>query len=192
MKCRKSATIRCKKRDNPRRTSIYNKSNTRITRTRGIGRIQPWLDERDYSPLLRASPSARSSVRSTKSTGCRWAGFTSGTLIELLGPGRSSVALLGLGGSLRSSGTTGSKTTPMTTATGKRPGRRPDSGRRGTVLRALSMAWMLLQMCTQSPENIKACMTDQHVWLWPEVWRGVELYMQWELPYQEEADRLRE
>ena len=52
------------------------------------------------------------------------------------------------------------------------------------------MAWMLFQICTQNPQTIKACMTDQHIWLWPEVWRGVELYMQWELPYQEEADRL--
>ena len=58
------------------------------------------------------------------------------------------------------------------------------------MLRAFSMTWMLFQICTQSPENIKACMTDQHIWLWPEVWRGVELYLQWELPYQEEAVRL--
>lgn len=52
------------------------------------------------------------------------------------------------------------------------------------------MLWMLIQMCTSNPQNLKACMTDQHIWLWPEVWRGVELYMRWELPYQEEAGRL--
>ena len=55
---------------------------------------------------------------------------------------------------------------------------------------ALSMALMLLRICTQSPDTIKACMTDQHVWLWPEIRRGWDLYTQRELPYQEEADRM--
>lgn len=59
-----------------------------------------------------------------------------------------------------------------------------------TILRTLSMASMLLNICTQSPETIKACMTDQHIWLWPEIRRGWDLYTQRELPYQEEAGRL--
>ena len=42
------------------------------------------------------------------------------------------------------------------------------------MLRALSMAWMLLKICTQSPEAIQACMTDQHVWLYPELIRLLE------------------
>ena len=59
-----------------------------------------------------------------------------------------------------------------------------------TILRALSMAAMLLRICTQSPETIQACMTDQHIWLWPEIQRGIELYTEREVPYQEEAGRL--
>ena len=58
------------------------------------------------------------------------------------------------------------------------------------MLRAFSMAWMLLQICTQSPENIRACMTDQHIWLWPEVWRGVELYLGREQIYSNEREVL--
>lgn len=58
------------------------------------------------------------------------------------------------------------------------------------MLRAFSMAWMLLQICTQSPETVKLCMTDQHIWLWPEIQRAWDLYTERELPYQEEADRL--
>ena len=58
------------------------------------------------------------------------------------------------------------------------------------MIRAFSMAWMLLKICTQSPEAIKACMTDQHIWLYPEIRRGWELYTKRELPYQQEADRL--
>ena len=52
------------------------------------------------------------------------------------------------------------------------------------------MAAMLLRICTQSPETIQACMTDQHIWLWPEIQRGIELYTEREVPYQEEAGRL--
>ena len=52
---------------------------------------------------------------------------------------------------------------------------------------ALSMAIMLLRICTQSPEAIQACMTDQHIWLWPEVWRGIELYTGREVPYSSET-----
>ena len=54
----------------------------------------------------------------------------------------------------------------------------------------LSMALMLLRICTQSPETVKACMTDQHIWLWPEVWRGIELVTGLEVPYSEERDKL--
>lgn len=53
------------------------------------------------------------------------------------------------------------------------------------------MLWMLVEMCTSNPHNLKACMTDQHVWLWPEVRRGWELYTQQEKPYQAEHDRLK-
>jgi len=56
------------------------------------------------------------------------------------------------------------------------------------VLRVLSMLWMLVQMCTSNPQNLKACLTDQHVWLWPEVKRGWELYTRREVPYQAESD----
>ncbi len=59
-----------------------------------------------------------------------------------------------------------------------------------TVLRALSMAFMLLKICVQSPDNLRACVTDHHVWLWPEVVRAWELYSGRTLPYQDEADRL--
>ena len=58
------------------------------------------------------------------------------------------------------------------------------------MLRALSMAWMLLKICTQSPEAIQACMTDQHVWLYPEIRRGWELYTGRELPYESEPVRM--
>ena len=58
------------------------------------------------------------------------------------------------------------------------------------MLRALSMAWMLLKICTQSPEAIQACMTDQHVWLYPEIRRGWELYTGREVPYESEDVRL--
>ena len=58
------------------------------------------------------------------------------------------------------------------------------------MLRALSMAWMLLQVCAQSPENIKACLTDQHIWLWPEVRRGIELYTGREQIYSSERQIL--
>ena len=60
------------------------------------------------------------------------------------------------------------------------------------MLRAFSMLWMLVQMCTSNPQNLKACMTDQHAWLWPEVKRGWELYTQQEKPYQVEHDILGE
>ena len=50
------------------------------------------------------------------------------------------------------------------------------------------MAWMLLRICTQSPETVKACMTDQHIWLWPEVRRGVELYLGREQNYSNERE----
>lgn len=59
-----------------------------------------------------------------------------------------------------------------------------------TVIRALSMAGMLFNICTQSAETVKLCMTDQHVWLWPEIQRAWDLYTERELPYQEEADRM--
>ena len=55
---------------------------------------------------------------------------------------------------------------------------------------ALSMAIMLLRICTQSPEAIQACMTDQHIWLWPEIRRGVELYLGHEIPYSSEHGKL--
>ena len=58
------------------------------------------------------------------------------------------------------------------------------------MLRTFSMAWMLLQICTQSAETVKACMTDQHIWLWPEIRRGWELYTERELPYADEAGRM--
>ena len=59
-----------------------------------------------------------------------------------------------------------------------------------TILRALSMAAMLFRICTQSPETVQACMTDQHIWLWPEIQRGIDLYTEREVPYQEESDKL--
>ena len=54
------------------------------------------------------------------------------------------------------------------------------------MLNALSMAVMLVQMCVSHPDNIKACLTDQHVWLWPEVQRGLDLYLGHEQPYSTE------
>ena len=42
------------------------------------------------------------------------------------------------------------------------------------MIRALSMAGMLLKICTQSPEAIQACLTDQHIWLYPELIRLLE------------------
>ena len=51
---------------------------------------------------------------------------------------------------------------------------------------AFSMAFLLLRICTQSPEAIQACMTDQHIWLWPEVMKGVRLYTGDLLPYADE------
>jgi len=59
-----------------------------------------------------------------------------------------------------------------------------------TVIRALSMAGMLFNICTQSAETVKLCMTDHHVWLWPEIQRAWDLYTERELPYQEEAGRM--
>ena len=59
-----------------------------------------------------------------------------------------------------------------------------------TILRALSMAAMLFRICTQSPETIQACMTDQHIWLWPEIQRGIELYTGREQVYSDEQEVL--
>ena len=59
-----------------------------------------------------------------------------------------------------------------------------------TILRALGMAGMLFNICTQSAETVKLCMTDHHVWLWPEIRRGWELYTKREVPYASEADTL--
>ena len=58
------------------------------------------------------------------------------------------------------------------------------------MLRAFSMAWMLLQICTQSPETVKACMTDQHIWLWPEIQRAWDLYTEREQIYSDEREIL--
>ena len=38
-----------------------------------------------------------------------------------------------------------------------------------SIIRGIGMASMLFNICTQSPETVKICMTDQHVWLWPTV-----------------------
>ena len=58
------------------------------------------------------------------------------------------------------------------------------------MMQALSMALMLLKICTQSVETVKLCMTDQHIWLYPELRRAWDLYTRREVPYQQEADRL--
>ena len=59
-----------------------------------------------------------------------------------------------------------------------------------TIFRALGMAGMLFNICTQTPETIKACMTDQHIWLWPEIQRGWELYTEREQIYSDEREVL--
>ena len=59
-----------------------------------------------------------------------------------------------------------------------------------TIFRALGMAGMLFNICTQTPETIKACMTDQHIWLWPEIQRGWELYTEREQIYSDEQETL--
>lgn len=56
-----------------------------------------------------------------------------------------------------------------------------------TVIRALSMAGMLFNICTQSAETVKLCMTDQHIWLYPEIRRAWDLYTRRELPYSSEG-----
>jgi len=54
------------------------------------------------------------------------------------------------------------------------------------------MCVMLFNMCAQNPQTRKACMTDHHIWLWPELQRAWDIYTEKEKPYQEEKDKLDE
>ena len=59
-----------------------------------------------------------------------------------------------------------------------------------TVIRALSMAGMLFNICTQSAETVKLCMTDHHIWLWPEIQRAWDLYTERDQIYSDERETL--
>ena len=54
------------------------------------------------------------------------------------------------------------------------------------------MCVMLFNMCAQNPQTRQACMTDHHIWLYPELVKGWELYTGEKTPYQEEKDKLNE
>ena len=41
-----------------------------------------------------------------------------------------------------------------------------------SIIRGIGMASILFNICTQSPETVKLCMTDQHIWLWPKIQRA--------------------
>ena len=90
---------------------------------RGIGRIQPWLDENDDSRLLQDLRSVRNCERSTRSTGRSSEDFICGTRTGRSKLGLSSVAFWVPSGSWSATGTTGSKTTRWTTSDTRKPGR---------------------------------------------------------------------
>ena len=54
----------------------------------------------------------------------------------------------------------------------------------------IMMVGMLITMCTSNTHNMKACATDHHIWLWPEVIKGIELKTGITIPYQDEQDYL--
>jgi len=56
--------------------------------------------------------------------------------------------------------------------------------------RLFTMIVMLFNMCNQSPETRKACLSDWDVWLYPEIQRGWDLYTGKHVPYQEEKEKL--
>ena len=60
------------------------------------------------------------------------------------------------------------------------------------ILRFLHMCVMLFNICNQGPEARKACLTDMHIWLLPELQRAWDIYTEKEIPYQEEKDKLDE
>ena len=58
------------------------------------------------------------------------------------------------------------------------------------LVRFFTMVVMLFNMCNQSPDTRKACMSDWDVWLYPELQRAWDLKFGREVPYQEERDAL--
>ena len=52
------------------------------------------------------------------------------------------------------------------------------------------MIVMLFNICNQSPDTRKACLSDWDVWLYPEIQRGWDLYTGKYVPYQEEKEKL--
>ena len=60
------------------------------------------------------------------------------------------------------------------------------------LVRLFSMIVMLFNICNQSPDTRKACLSDWDVWLYPEIQRGWDLYTGKYVPYQEEKEFLDE
>ena len=58
------------------------------------------------------------------------------------------------------------------------------------IVRFFVMVSMLFNICNQSPDTRKACLSDWDVWLYPEIQRGWDLKFGRETPYQEEKDKL--
>lgn len=58
------------------------------------------------------------------------------------------------------------------------------------LLLYLQAVWSTLVVPCTHPDNWKACTSDWDVWLWPEVRRGVELYLGPEQIYSNEREIL--
>ena len=54
------------------------------------------------------------------------------------------------------------------------------------IVRVFTMAVMLFNICNQSPDTRKACMSDWDVWLYPELQRAWDLRFGIETPYESE------
>ena len=59
-----------------------------------------------------------------------------------------------------------------------------------TLFNYLYTVWTVLILNCIQPVNWKYCMKDQHIWLYPEIQRGVQLYLNPSSIYQEERDYL--